>query len=114
MGEGETLPKTNKSKDWLEHADKKLKQFKDYHSERNMIGRIKNPQPLGNDYSKALSQNEVNARAKGMELKRKEMASPSSFKDGGKVRKTGLAIVHKGETVIPAGKRKSIRKSGRR
>jgi hypothetical protein len=30
------------------------------------------------------------------------MAQPSSFKDGGKVEKSGMAMVHKGEEVIPA------------
>jgi hypothetical protein len=28
-------------------------------------------------------------------------ASPNKFKDGGVVKKTGVALVHKGETVIP-------------
>jgi hypothetical protein len=28
-------------------------------------------------------------------------AKPNSFKDGGKVQKTGIALVHKGEEVIP-------------
>lgn len=32
------------------------------------------------------------------------VAKPSGFKHGGKVEKTGLALVHKGETVIPEGK----------
>lgn len=112
MPENETLPKSNKSKDWLDYADKKLKKFTDYHSSTNLIGKLRNPPPLSNDYSKVLSQNELSARSKGMALKRKEMAQPSSYKTGGKVRKTGLALVHKGETVVPA--RKSARKSGRR
>jgi hypothetical protein len=30
------------------------------------------------------------------------LAHPSSYKDGGTVQKTGMALVHKGETVIPA------------
>jgi SLT domain-containing protein len=30
------------------------------------------------------------------------------YKRGGKVRKTGMAKVHKGERVIPAGKRKKV------
>lgn len=29
------------------------------------------------------------------------LAKPSTFKTGGKVEKTGMALVHKGETVIP-------------
>lgn len=33
---------------------------------------------------------------------------PVQYKRGGKVRKTGRAIVHKGERVIPAGKRKKV------
>lgn len=32
------------------------------------------------------------------------LAEPSSFKDGGVVQKSGMAMVHKGETVIPAKK----------
>jgi hypothetical protein len=124
MPEGETLPKSNKSKDWLAHADKLRQKFIDYHTDKTVnIG----PRSLGlgfgsrkqilsdkND-SRILSQNEVNARSKGMELLRKEQkASPSSYRKGGKVRKTGLALVHRGETVIPAGKRTTTRKSGRR
>lgn len=108
----ELLPKSNKSKDWIGYADKKLQEFKDYHSETNLLGKIKRPVPLSDDLSKTMSANELKARSKGMALKRKEMAQPASYKDGGIVRKTGLALVHKGEVVIPS--RKSTRKSGRR
>jgi hypothetical protein len=31
-----------------------------------------------------------------------DLAKPNSFKDGGKVQKTGMALVHEGETVTPA------------
>ena len=31
-----------------------------------------------------------------------KMASPNSFKEGGKVKKTGQALVHKGELVLTA------------
>lgn len=32
-----------------------------------------------------------------------DTAKPNSFKNGGVVKKTGVALVHKGETVIPVG-----------
>lgn len=72
MAEGESKPKTNKSKDWLAYADKKEKQFRDHHSKTNMFGRLKNPQPLGDDYSRLLSNNALEARTTGMKLKRDE------------------------------------------
>jgi hypothetical protein len=34
------------------------------------------------------------------------LASPPSYKKGGKVKKTGMALVHKGEVVKPAKKKK--------
>ena len=34
--------------------------------------------------------------------------TPSQYKRGGKVRKTGMAKLHKNERVIPAGKRKKV------
>lgn len=34
--------------------------------------------------------------------RRPDTAMPNSFKDGGTVKKTGVALVHKGETVVPA------------
>ncbi len=50
-----------------------------------------------------------------------KMAKPSSFKKGGKVRKTGMAKVHKGEKVLTAtqakmcaGKSKNAKKSSAR
>lgn len=39
---------------------------------------------------------------------------PVQYKRGGKVRKTGPAIVHKGERVIPAGKRKKVERMMKR
>lgn len=39
-----------------------------------------------------------------------KMASPSGFKKGGKVKKTGLARVHKGELVLTAREAKSCNK----
>lgn len=35
-------------------------------------------------------------------------ASPSGFKRGGRVKRTGLALVHRGEYVIPAGRTKIV------
>lgn len=40
------------------------------------------------------------------QIAQSQVAKPSGFKHGGKVEKTGIALVHKGETVIPAGKSK--------
>jgi hypothetical protein len=104
MPEGETLPKSNKSKDWLDYADKKKQDFIDYHSERNLIGRIKNPNPLSDTYSRLLSNNELMARKKGMELKRAELRGMAK---GGKVRATGSRKLHKGEVVSRAAKTRS-------
>jgi len=39
----------------------------------------------------------------------KMMAKPGSFKEGGKVRKTGYAKVHKGEKVLTAAEAKACR-----
>ena len=44
----------------------------------------------------------------------KGAAKPSSFKKGGKVRKTGVAKVHKGEIVLTASEAKSCAKSKKR
>lgn len=117
MPEGETLPKTGKSADWLSYADKKLQDFKDYHSATNMFGQLKNPGPLQDDYSKVLSNNELQARKMGMDLLRKERgeqnaATMQSYRKGGTVRKEGPAILHKGEEVIgKEGRDKSRKKS---
>jgi|GEM_PF-6559852 hypothetical protein len=116
MPEGETLPKTGKSKDWLDYADKKLKKFRDYHSETNLLGQIKHPNVLGDDYSKVLSQKELEARKMGMELLRKEKAGElakrsAGYRKGGTMRKDGPAKLHKGEEVI--SKTRKARKSGR-
>ena len=43
-----------------------------------------------------------------------ERVTPVAFKRGGKVRKTGGAVVHKGERVIPAGKVKRVEKMMRK
>jgi hypothetical protein len=110
MGEGETLPKTGKSKDWLAYADKKEQQFRDYHSERNLLGRPANPPPLSNDYSKLLSNNALQARKQGMELQRRELAGKEK---GGTVRATGKRTLHKGEMVARKTSRTKSR-GGRR
>ena len=55
---------------------------------------------MGKDLSKA-----VNKRAVGA-----VEASPSSYKKGGKVKRTGLARVHKGEVVLTKSAAKSLRK----
>lgn len=101
MPEGESKPKSNKSKDWLAYADKKEKQFRDHHSKTNMFGRLKNPQPLGDDYSRLLSNNALEARTKGMKLKREEAGRGNleGMSKGGAVRATGKRRLHRGEMV---------------
>jgi hypothetical protein len=130
MPEGEGLPKENTSKAWLGHADKLRDKLVNYATDRAVnigpkaigLGLGARKGMLNDDHSRTLSQQELQARAKGMELQRKESsAEPAEYKRGGKVRKTGLALVHRGEVVIPAGKnmerktlRSNTRKSGRR
>jgi hypothetical protein len=118
MAEGEVLPKSKLSKDWLAYADSKLKEFKDYHSQRNVFGQIKNAPPLQDEYSKILSQNELSARKMGMELLRKERAEEGAktmqkYRQGGRVQKTGPAQLHKGVAVVRKTARKNVRKSSR-
>lgn len=64
------------------------------------IGAIKSGarELLGKDLSRAVS-----SRAT-----QNVMASPNVFAKGGKVKKTGLAKVHKGEVVLTATQRKAL------
>jgi hypothetical protein len=66
------------------------------------IGAIKEGarQLLGKDLSRAVS-----AKAAGAV----ESASPPSFARGGKVKRTGLAKVHKGEVVLTAKTAKALK-----
>ena len=111
MPEGETLPKGKTSKEWLNYADKKLGEFTKRHGERGAFGRMKNPGPLQDDYSRILSQNELNARAKGMKYLREEKAK--GMNKGGEIRATGKRTLHKGEMVRKKMRTKS-RSSGRK
>jgi hypothetical protein len=114
MPENETLPKTGKSKDWLTYADKKAQEFKDYHGKRNVLGQPSNPAPLQDDYSKLLSQNELQARKMGMELLRKEKAGElQGYRKGGRVKETGSAKLHKGEAIARKPSRKKSRSKSR-
>jgi len=65
------------------------------------VGAIKSAsrQLLGKDLSRAVS-----ARATG------SMASPPSYAKGGKVKRTGMAKVHKGEVVLTAAKAKALKR----
>lgn len=49
---------------------------------------------------------------------KRNIRAPPSYKKGGKVKQTGLALVHKGEVVIPANRVKSVdsalKKSGKK
>ena len=116
MPENETLPKTGKSKDWLNYADKKLQEFRDYHSSTNIIGQLKHPDVLGDDYSRVLSNNELQARKMGMDLLRKETAEKSntetpSYRKGGRIKRSGPTRLHAGEKVVTNNRK--ARKPGR-
>lgn len=134
MPEGETLPKGKSSKEWLEYADKKANEFKEYHSWRDMFyrvknphswrdmfdrfGRVKNPQPLSDDYSKLLSRNELEARKVGMDFLRKERQEENAskmaeYRKGGRAKESGPAKLHKGEAVVRKSPRKKARLKGR-
>jgi hypothetical protein len=67
------------------------------------VGALKSAskQLLGKDLSRAVS-----ARAVGMAT---PAASPASFAKGGKVKKTGMAKVHKGEVVLTAKTAKALK-----
>lgn len=69
------------------------------------VGAIKSAsrQLLGKDLSRAVSTRATSAVAA-------PMASPATFKVGGKVKKTGLAKVHKGEKVFTAKQLATMRK----
>lgn len=119
MPEGESLPKSGKAADWAKYADKKEKEFTDYHSETNILGRIKRPHPLGDLRSKLLSDNALKARQKASDLARKESGKTGKmdeYRKGGRVKKTGDAKLHEGEKVVSTRKpkRKCTRSSGRR
>lgn len=53
---------------------------------------------LGKDLSRAVSASAVN------------MATPAAYAKGGKVKKTGMAKVHKGEVVLTSAKVKALKK----
>lgn len=81
MPEGESLPKGG-SAEWLKAADKKDKEFRDYHSERWFgIGPVKKrPMLAPGSLSRAISDKALMLRNKGMELKRKESQGMSSLR----------------------------------
>lgn len=54
---------------------------------------------LGKDLSRAVSQKAVQA-----------VASPAMYKKGGVVKKTGKALVHRGEKVLTLAERKQLKK----
>jgi hypothetical protein len=71
------------------------------------VGAIKSAskQLLGKDLSRAVSGRAVSAVTPAP-----AMASPASFAKGGKVKRTGLAKVHKGEKVFTAKQLASMKK----
>jgi len=70
------------------------------------VGAIKSAsrELLGKNLSRAVSNRATSA------FNASDMASPASFKVGGKVRKTGLAKVHKGEKVLTAKQHATLKK----
>lgn len=115
------LPKSNKSADWIAAADAKRQEIADEARGSGLARIIPSMRPvIGGKSTKdmpinQMSEKELMLRNKGMELKRaEEAAKPGSFKHGGVVRKTGMALVHKGEQVLTAKERKSLRKSVRK
>lgn len=65
------------------------------------------------DYERAKERISPNLRAirpeKATPYPQGMLRTPPSYKKGGTVKKTGLAVVHKGERVIPAKKRPKSR-----
>jgi hypothetical protein len=66
-------------------------------------------------YMKALDKETIKRQQEKMrqtaddEMQRESGKSIPSYKKGGTVKKTGLALLHKGEHVVPAGKVKSMK-----
>ena len=65
----ETLPKTNRSKDWEDAANKKLGEIKKYAGNRQVFG-LKSRPKYNDPLWKAMSDKEVQLRNKAMKLKR--------------------------------------------
>lgn len=120
MPEGETRPKGKTSKEWTVYADKKLKQLTDYHGEPMVkIGPVgfgvRHDPHQPDEYSEVLAGEYQVARAKAMKYKRDEAkAALKGYRRGGKVERSGPAILHKGEAVVRAKTRKTDRKASRR
>jgi hypothetical protein len=49
-----------------------------------------------------------------MESASDDRISPVSYRKGGRVKKTGMALLHRNERVIPAGKRKRVERMMKR
>lgn len=70
-------------------------------------------QAVKDDYDDMKQTQADKASGKSMEQRVKEIGTVPSYKKGGKIRKTGLAFVHKGERVVPKSKVKRMaRKRG--
>lgn len=67
-------------------------------------------QAVKDDYGDMKQEEEDKANPQSMEQKVKNIGNIPSYRKGGKVRRTGLAFVHKGERVVP--KRAAARKKG--
>ena len=115
MPEGELLPKGKTSKEWLAFADAEKTKFTDYHSKRKVENLFRLPAPLADDYSRILSNNELQARDKGMKYLRDEKAAAAvpKYRKGGRVKKSGPSELHAGEAVVRKTSRKKARANSR-
>ena len=71
----------------------------------------KAPPPPGKEYAQKVAARKGDVKtAKQMSEMRKDepVANPSSYSKGGKVRKAGLALVHKGEKVLTGKESKKL------
>ncbi len=110
MPEGETFPKGEDPQVYADYAKKKQREMSDYASQRyGKIGPLKHKEYYKDDYYKAMSDNHLRAYNTAMKLAREKGASPPSFAKGGKVKKTGLAKVHKGERVLTKAQAKGMK-----
>ena len=60
--------------------------------------------------SQEASQRAMTAREEDPGLEQRQMAQPSSYRRGGKVRKSGMAKVHRGEVVLTKKRANKLRK----
>lgn len=123
------------SEDYMNAANAKMDEIRDYASHRQVFGLLPRPNPVTDETMKAMSDNYQRLYSTGMKLKRQEMApqnpmvparfktpssktvplaEPTQYRKGGRVKKSGLAMVHRGETVLPATQERKPLRMGKR